>query len=165
MGADRRLTGKQTLRRTRKVLLLRHGDEGPEVIELHAFSPLTASSVQVKRRSGKLAITFPERRNPEKRLDWLPSIRQAFITPSEEAGMAQTGRHSTASAPDRPLPTPPLAQRVGHLLLRLQAWRTRARRARELREIDDATLRDIGMSRTQANFLAEHPHGGSRGRT
>ncbi|NMG72044.1 DUF1127 domain-containing protein [Azoarcus communis SWub3 = DSM 12120] len=79
--------------------------------------------------------------------------------------MAQTGRHSTASAPDRPLPTPPLAQRVGHLLLRLQAWRTRARRARELREIDDATLRDIGMSRTQANFLAEHPHGGSRGRT
>lgn len=72
--------------------------------------------------------------------------------------MAQTGHHSTVIGADRPLPALALARRIRHLVSRLQAWRTRARRACELRELDDATLRDIGMSRAQANFLADHWH-------
>jgi len=40
----------------------------------------------------------------------------------------------------------------------LHTWRARARARRELRELDGAILRDIGLSRTQANFDADQPY-------
>jgi len=43
------------------------------------------------------------------------------------------------------------------LAARLRTWRARARARRELRELDGAILRDIGLSRTQANFDADKP--------
>lgn len=36
----------------------------------------------------------------------------------------------------------------------MHAWHLRARQRRELRELDDRTLRDIGVSRADADFEA-----------
>lgn len=48
-----------------------------------------------------------------------------------------------------------IAALSGRLASRLQTLRLRARQRRELREVDDATLRDLGMSRSQASFFAD----------
>lgn len=48
-----------------------------------------------------------------------------------------------------------IAALSGRLASRLQVWRLRARQRRDLREVDDATLRDLGMSRSQARFFAD----------
>lgn len=39
----------------------------------------------------------------------------------------------------------------------LRTWRERARSRRELRELDDYLLRDIGVSRGEADFIASKP--------
>lgn len=62
----------------------------------------------------------------------------------------------------RPAPGPsPLGRRLAalhHLVAaRLRSWRARTRTRRELRELDDAVLRDLALSRAQANFDAEKP--------
>ena len=55
----------------------------------------------------------------------------------------------------------PLGRRLAALLYRvgarLRSWRARARARRELRELDDEVLRDLALSRAQANFDAEKP--------
>ena len=58
------------------------------------------------------------------------------------------------------LPSPPGRRLAGirrALAARLRTWRARARARRELRDLDGAVLRDIGLSRTQANFDADKP--------
>lgn len=39
----------------------------------------------------------------------------------------------------------------------LRTWQTRARQRRELRNLDEAVLRDVGISRAQAHFTADKP--------
>ena len=39
----------------------------------------------------------------------------------------------------------------------LRTWQIRARQRRELRDLDDAVLRDVGISRAQARFSADKP--------
>lgn len=50
-----------------------------------------------------------------------------------------------------------LAGLSGRIVGTLRTWQTRARQRRELRELDDATLRDVGLTRAQANFSADKP--------
>ncbi len=50
-----------------------------------------------------------------------------------------------------------LGELIGHIADTLRTWRVRDRQRRELRELDDATLRDIGLTREQANFAADKP--------
>ena len=38
-----------------------------------------------------------------------------------------------------------------------RTWQLRSRQRRELREIGDEVLRDVGISRAQANFVANKP--------
>ena len=40
---------------------------------------------------------------------------------------------------------------------RLHAWAERDRSRRELRELDAATLRDLGLSRADADFIGSRP--------
>jgi uncharacterized protein YjiS (DUF1127 family) len=57
-------------------------------------------------------------------------------------------------------PSPPgrrLAALLYRVAARLRSWRARSRARRELRELDDAVLRDLALSRTQANFDAGKP--------
>lgn len=50
---------------------------------------------------------------------------------------------------------------LGHIAARargrLHAWAERDRSRRELRELDDATLRDLGLARADADFLGSQP--------
>ncbi|MCB1900928.1 DUF1127 domain-containing protein [Cognatazoarcus halotolerans] len=39
----------------------------------------------------------------------------------------------------------------------VRTWLARDRQRRELRELDDAILRDVGISRAQASFSADKP--------
>ncbi len=58
------------------------------------------------------------------------------------------------------LPSPPghgLAGLRDAVAARLRSWRERARARRELRELDDAILRDLGLPRAQARFDADKP--------
>jgi uncharacterized protein YjiS (DUF1127 family) len=62
----------------------------------------------------------------------------------------------------RPATRPsPLGRRLAalhHLVAaRLRNWHARVRARRELREIDDAVLRDLALPRAQANFDAGKP--------
>ncbi len=50
-----------------------------------------------------------------------------------------------------------IADLLRSLATRLHAWRSRWRARNELRELDDAVLRDIGLSRSQASFDADRP--------
>lgn len=50
-----------------------------------------------------------------------------------------------------------LGDLIGHIADTLRTWRVRDRQRRELRELDDATLKDIGLTRAQANFAADKP--------
>jgi len=45
-----------------------------------------------------------------------------------------------------------LAGRIARVLATLRSWRQRARSRRELAGFDDYLLRDLGMSRSQAQF-------------
>jgi uncharacterized protein YjiS (DUF1127 family) len=47
--------------------------------------------------------------------------------------------------------------RFGWLRMRLREWRRRARDRAELAALDDRTLADIGISRAEAEFLANKP--------
>jgi len=50
-----------------------------------------------------------------------------------------------------------LAALLGTLGATLRTWQIRVRQRRELRDLDDAVLRDVGISRAQARFSAEKP--------
>ena len=47
--------------------------------------------------------------------------------------------------------------RYGRLLARLREWRRRARNRAQLAGLDDRMLRDIGLTRADAEFLSNKP--------
>jgi len=64
-----------------------------------------------------------------------------------------TAHHSVA----RPKPLAALFRLAGRALHCVAMWSARARQRRELRELDDRLLRDIGLSRDDVELLARKP--------
>lgn len=69
--------------------------------------------------------------------------------------MSQASHGISVRAPHRFELRRALAALFGILASRLRSWQLRARQRHELRELDDAMLRDVGMSRSQARFDAD----------
>lgn len=69
--------------------------------------------------------------------------------------MSQASHSMSVRAPRRFELRRAITASFGMLASRLRTWRMRARQRRELRELDDATLRDVGLSRSQADFFAD----------
>ena len=50
-----------------------------------------------------------------------------------------------------------LSDTGGHVVATLREWRRRSRERAELAALDDRTLKDIGLSRADAEFLSNKP--------
>ena len=50
-----------------------------------------------------------------------------------------------------------LSDAGGHVVATLREWRRRARERAELAALDDRTLKDIGLTRADAEFLSNKP--------
>jgi uncharacterized protein YjiS (DUF1127 family) len=70
------------------------------------------------------------------------------VIPLHEIGASRVGSRRARYAP------PSVAQRV---LWTLREWRRRARDRSQLAQLDDRMLRDIGLTRADAEFLSNKP--------
>ena len=70
------------------------------------------------------------------------------VIPLHEIGGPRVGSHRARYAP------PVVVQRV---LWTLREWRQRARDRSQLAQLDDRMLRDIGLTRADAEFLSNKP--------
>jgi uncharacterized protein YjiS (DUF1127 family) len=70
------------------------------------------------------------------------------VIPLHEIGGPRVGSRRARYAP------PSVAQRV---LWTLREWRRRARDRSQLAQLDDRMLRDIGLTRADAEFLSNKP--------
>lgn len=71
--------------------------------------------------------------------------------------MSQASQCISDSGQPRPVLRASMIAWIGRAVSIVSVWNLRARQRRELRELDDAILRDVGISRAEANFRADKP--------
>ncbi|MBR0567430.1 DUF1127 domain-containing protein [Azoarcus sp. L1K30] len=71
--------------------------------------------------------------------------------------MSQASQCISDPVQRRSAPRASVIEWIGRAASIVSIWRLRARQRRELRELDDAILRDVGISRAEANFGADKP--------
>jgi uncharacterized protein YjiS (DUF1127 family) len=71
--------------------------------------------------------------------------------------MAATHWHGTRARPRRNNAIVALNDAANHVVETLGEWRRRTRERAELAALDDRMLKDIGLTRTDAEFLSNKP--------
>ncbi|MBO0736352.1 MAG: DUF1127 domain-containing protein [Alphaproteobacteria bacterium] len=71
--------------------------------------------------------------------------------------MAAIHWHATRARPRQREAGDALKDAGSHIVATLREWRRRARDRARLAELDERTLRDIGLTRTDAEFLVNKP--------
>jgi uncharacterized protein YjiS (DUF1127 family) len=71
--------------------------------------------------------------------------------------MAATHWHGTPARPRRSNAIVALNDAASHVVETLGEWRRRTRERAELAALDDRMLKDIGLTRTDAEFLSNKP--------
>ena len=73
------------------------------------------------------------------------------------SGLALRAAGALFAAPQWSIAQKGATTAAGRVLAILREWRRRARARADLAALDDRTLADIGISRTEAEFLANKP--------
>jgi uncharacterized protein YjiS (DUF1127 family) len=71
--------------------------------------------------------------------------------------MAMIQWHATHSRPRQHNAILALSDAGGHVITTLREWRRRTREREELIALDDRMLKDIGLTRADAEFLSNKP--------